>query len=304
MNLNWQHLVYFKRVAEFQNFSKAADSLYVTSSAISKAVNNLEEELGFPLFEKCGRNSVLTEYGKEFYQHISDAFRCIDDGVEIINRRRGVVDGRISLGGIYTMCAEFLPRYIKQFREIYPNVYFSMEYHITDQILENVLNRDIDLGFCGNFRTSAPQYAQIDRALLYTEELVVAVPNTHPLAKLEHIDFSTLHNELFIIHRNHNSGTTPIFENLCTTCGFTPHISFEVPDDQSILGLVKAGLGIALIADSPAMKIPGLVMIPIENEAPIRNQYMVWNRSRVLSPVAIAFRDYILSTCKPAPDHQ
>ena len=45
-------------------------------------------------------------------------------------------------------------------------------------------------------------------------------------------------------------------------------------------------------------------MIPIENEAPIRNQYMVWNRSRVLSPVAIAFRDYILSTCKPAPDHQ
>ena len=295
MNLNWQHLTYFKCVAELESFSKAADALYITSSAISKAVNNLEEELGFPLFEKRGRNSVLTEYGRDFYQYVTEAFACIDNGILAINRKRGVIEGRINVGGIYTMCAEFLPTHIKGFQALHPDVSFSMEYHITDQILDSVLDRNIDLGFCGNFALNAPQYSQIEKVLLYTEDLVLIVPSDHPLASAASVDFSTLKNESFIIHRNHNSGTTPLFEDLCANCGFSPRISFEVPDDQSILGLVKAGLGIALIADSPSLKSPGLTTVRIENEAPTRQQYMIWNRNRTLSPASIAFRDYILA---------
>lgn len=295
MNLNWQHLTYFKSVAEFENFSKAADELYVTASAVSKAVNNLEDVLGFPLFEKQGRNSVLTEYGKIFYRHVSEAFRCIDEGISEVNQMRSTITGRINVGGIYTMCAEFLPVRIKGFVSEYPEVSFSMEYHITDQILDSVLSNTIDLGFCGNFDVNSPRYSQIEKALLFTEPLVIIVSDQHPLAGQESVDFSTLENESFIIHRNHNSGTTPLFEHLCQSCGFRPRISFEVPDDQSILGLVKADLGIALIADAPSLKIPGVAVIPLRYSAPARDQYMIWRKDRTLSPAASAFRSYILS---------
>ena len=297
MNLNWQHLTYFKCVAEYENFAKAADELYVTASAVSKAVNNLEDVLGFPLFEKQGRNSVLTEYGKVFYRHVSDAFQCIDDGISEVNQMRGTVTGRINVGGIYTMCAEFLPTWIKDFISIYPDVSFSMEYHITNQILDNVLSSAIDLGFCGDFDADSPNYSQIERVLLFTEPLVVVVSDRHPLAGQKTVDFAMLKDESFIIHRNHNSGTTPLFEQLCQSCRIRPHIAFEVPDDQSILGLVKVGLGIALIADTPSLKIDGVTVIPLQNNAPIRNQYMVWRRNRTLSPAAVAFRDHILSEC-------
>ncbi len=64
--MNWQHLVYFQSLAKTQNYAQASKELYISSSTLSKAITSLEEELGFPLFLKSGRNSILSEYGKEF----------------------------------------------------------------------------------------------------------------------------------------------------------------------------------------------------------------------------------------------
>lgn len=292
--MNWQHLMYFKSVAELQNYSKAADELYITSSALSKAIHNLEAELGFPLFEKQGRGSRLTEYGKIFYDYVCVASCSIEDGIQKVYDQACVMKGRISIGGIYTMCADYLPKQIKVFREEYPDVSFSIEYHITNQILEDLLMGNIDLGFCGNYEENASQYNDLERELLCSEELVIIMPESDSRSKKDFISFSTLKNDSFIVHRNCNSGTGPIFWDMCSKFGFTPNVAFEVPDDQSILGLVRAGLGIALIADSPSLKIPHIAMVRLEGDSPIRRQYIVWNKKRSLAPPAKAFRDFIL----------
>lgn len=292
--MNWQHLTYFQVVAETQNFSRAAEQLFLTPSALSKAIRSLEIELGFPLFEKHGRNSVLTEYGKIFLEYVIQAANSIETGLHLVQDRMDASTGRVKISGIYTMCADYLPTTIKEFRKLYPNVTFSMEYHISNQILENVLSGTSDIGFCGDYEIRDEAYSDIEHVLLKKEDLIVIVPREHWLAKETYVDFSKLGGEPFIIYRNVNSGISYLFWELCRKADITPQIAFEVPDDHTIIGLVEAGLGIALIADSQSLHMDKVSVLRFPGTPPQRNQYMVWNRNRFMSPVVRRFRDYII----------
>lgn len=294
--MNWQHLTYFQTVAETQNFSRAAEQLFLTPSALSKSIRSLEAELGFPLFERRGRNSVLTEYGKIFSSYVAQAFSSIETGLRVVQEQMDVSTGKVKVSGIYTMCAEYLPTKIRSFKEQYPKVTFSMEYTISSRILESVLEGESDLGFCGDYEVDDPAYSEIERVLLKTEDLIVIVPFDHRLSGKEYVDFRELKDEQFIIYRNVNSGISYRFWELCRAAGITPEIAFEVPDDHTIIGLVVAGLGIALIADSPSLRMDKVSVLRFEHDVPIRNQYMVWKRGRFMAPVVRCFRDHILDT--------
>lgn len=299
--MNWQHLTYFQVVAETQNFSRAAEQLFLTPSALSKAIHSLEAEIGFPLFEKRGRNSVLTEYGKIFLEYVAQAANSIETGLQIVQDRMDVSTGRINISGIYTMCADYLPATIKEFRKIYPKVTFSMEYHISSQILEEVLSGSSDIGFCGDYEIESEAFNDIEHVLLKEEDLIIIVPKEHPLAKEPFVDFSKLDGEPFIIYRNTNSGISYLFWELCRKADINPQVAFEVPDDHTIIGLVEAGLGIALIADSRSLHMDKVSVLRFPNTPPKRKQYMVWSRTRFMPPVVRRFRDYIMESVKEAP---
>ncbi|MCI8478207.1 MAG: LysR family transcriptional regulator [Oscillospiraceae bacterium] len=294
--MNWQHLTYFQTVADTKNFSRAAEQLFLTPSALSKSIHALEAELGFPLFEKRGRNSVLTEYGKTFLNYVTQASSSIENGLRAVQEQMDVSTGKIRVSGIYTMCAEYLPTKIRSFKEQYPKVTFSMEYSISSRILESVLEGESDLGFCGDYEIDDSAYSDIERVLLKTEDLIVIVPFDHKFSGKELVDFRQLKDEQFIIYRNVNSGISYCFWELCRAADITPEIAFEVPDDHTIIGLVEAGLGIALIADSPSLCMDKVSVLRFEHDTPIRNQYMVWKRGRFMPPVVRCFRDHILDT--------
>lgn len=293
--MNWQHLVYFKVIAETQNFSRASEQLFVTPSALSKAISSLEQELNFPLFEKSGRNSVLTEYGRTFKEYVDQALDCIDNGLAAVHDQLNICTGKVNISGIYTMCGDYLPPRIKQFLEIYPQVSFSMVYQITLTVLESILSGTADLGFCGDYDIKDKRFIDIERALIKTEDLVIITPLDHPLANDSYVDVKKLKNERFVTYRNVNSGIYQIFEQLCQRAHFEPHIAFEAPDDHTIIGLVSAGLGISLIANNPSLQTDRVHVLRFaDGEVPRRNQYMVWKKDHYLSPAVNAFRDYIL----------
>ena len=87
--MNWQYLRYFEVVAREEHFTRAADKLHMTQSALSKSIDNLEKDIGIPLFEQYGRNIKLTRYGQIFYNHVSAATSEIEDGLRTI---RNMVD--------------------------------------------------------------------------------------------------------------------------------------------------------------------------------------------------------------------
>lgn len=296
--MNWQHLTYFETTAVVQNFTQAAERLYITPSALSKAIRNLENELGFPLFEKQGRNVVLTSYGRTFYQYVVMAAADLDSGLTAVHRQMGVQRGRISLSGIYTMCADYLPPRIKRFKLRYPDVTFSLEYQITSKILANILEGKCDLGFCGDFELDSEEYADVGYTLIKVEDLVLVASEDHWLARRDSVGIGELAKESFIIYRNVNSGISYNFWPLFKGAGFTPQIAFEVTDDHSILGLVAAGLGIALIAENPSLRSEHVVTRRLKGLHPTRNQYMVWKKDRALSETVQSFRDHMLESVR------
>jgi len=293
--MNWQHLVYFKVTAETQNFSRASEQLYITPSALSKAINSLEQELNFPLFEKAGRNSILTDYGRTFKTYVDQALDCIDQGLAKVQEQLDICGGKVNICGIYTMCGDYLPPRIKQFLEIYPQVTFSMVYQITLTVLESILSGTADLGFCGDFDPDDKRFAEIERVEIKTEELVIITPPDHPLASDTFVDLDKLREERFITYRNVNSGIHQIFTRLCECNNIHPHIAFEAPDDHTIIGLVAAGLGISLLANNPSLKTDNVHVLKFtREEALYRKQYMIWRKGHYLSSAVRAFRDYIL----------
>lgn len=294
--MNWQHLTYFKTTAELQNFTQAAEQLYVTPSALSKAIHNLENELGFPLFRKHGRNVALTPFGKTFYQYVSVAANDLQEGLSAVYRQMGLRTGRISVAGIYTMCTDYLPPRIKEFKLEYPDVTFSIDYQITSKVLSGILEGNYDLGFCGDYELDAEEYSGIEHTLIKVENLVIAASKDHWMAEKPYVEIKQLAKEPFIIYRNVNSGISYNFWPLFQKAGFTPRIAFEVTDDHSLLGLVAAGLGIALIADNPALHSDNVIIRHLKGLYPTRNQYMIWQKDRFLSDVVLAFRDVVLDS--------
>lgn len=294
--MNWQHLTYFLTTAEVQNFTQAAEQLYVTPSTLSKAIRNLENELGFPLFEKQGRNVMLTSYGTTFYQYVAMAASDLAGGLTAVQRQMGFQSGHIHLSGIYTMCADYLPPRIKAFKQLRPDATFTLEYQITSKILADITDGNCDLGFCGDYEVDFEEYVNVERILLKIEDLVIAASKDHWLAEKPYVELEELKEEPFIIYRNVNSGISYNFWPLFQNTGFMPRVAFEVTDDHSILGLVAAGLGIALVADNPALQSKGVIIRHLKGLNPTRNQYMIWRKDRFMSGTAQKFRDFILDS--------
>ena len=147
--MNLSQLYYFKRLAELQHYTKAAQELSITQPSLSGAIHSLEDELGVDLFHKKGRNIVLTKNGSEFYVYVSCALRELDKGVDIMQERASKLKGRIEVGCVNALLSDFLPRVVNEFRS-QAGTYVQVRAHMeqTNRILESVQSGYWDLGFC------------------------------------------------------------------------------------------------------------------------------------------------------------
>lgn len=113
MNLN--QLYYFVTLAHMEHYTRAAQKLSITQPSLSHAISSLENELGTSLFEKQGRNVVITQYGKLFLEYAEESLRILDAGIKKTRAMTCATGGRIDLGYIYTQGIEFVPELVKNF---------------------------------------------------------------------------------------------------------------------------------------------------------------------------------------------
>lgn len=294
--MNTQHLAYFLKIATSQSFSQTAELLYISPSALSKAMRNLEIELGFPLFKKMGRHSVLTEQGKIFYNHLDEANQIFCDGLRTINEQFGVMKGRIRISGTPLMCYQFLPERIMNFKKEFPDVNFLMEPYTTNEILENVVSGKSDIGFCSNYEKMKPYRRSLYRILLQEHDLVLITPRDHPLAGKKTVDLCELAEEKFILLRSLNAGTSQIFKQLCERAEIKPDVVFEAADPYSIIHLVSSGFGISIVPDDDSLNFENVAVIRFKGKVPARKQYMVWHKEHHLSQVTESFKEFIIQS--------
>ncbi len=292
--MNWQHLIYFRKVVENDSFSKTAEQLFITPSALSKAIHSLESEVGVELFEKKGRVSVLTRYGHEFYPYVCKAIDSVEEGLSAIDQELKEKKGHVRIGGVFSQCTTYLPPLMKDFNEIYRNISFSISYELSGTVLKQVLDGDLDLGLTGDFDFSDRRYQDIEAQLLSQEELVIIVPEDHPLAGEEYIDFSKLGDYQFIFWKNVNSGLNKFTADLCKQHGLDSSHSYEAYDDPTMIAFVENGMGIGLIPDIYYLENSKVRKLKFPVDPPSRSLYLVWKKKGSLSAPAKLFRDYVL----------
>lgn len=295
--MNWQYLKYFEVVAREEHFTRAADQLHITQSALSKSIDNLEHEIGVPLFESHGRNIRLTKYGQIFYEHVYAATAEIDSAVMQIQDMAGVNGGEVTFASIFSLGAFAIPKLIKLFKEQYPDIQLHLYQKSTSDILRDVLEGKTDLGFTGEFPRQG-EFSEIEAEPISVEELLLVVSPDHPLAsRTDPIPFREIQNEEFIGWTG-NTGIVHSIRETLTRAGLGNVKLREVyqgAEENSVASLVRENLGIALIADNELIHREGLVFLHIKEPRFFRTLYLTWKRGKTLSPATRAFKYFALS---------
>ncbi len=147
---NLNNYVIFHTVAKAGNISKAANQLYISQPAISKAISKLEEELGNALFNRSSRGVTLTEEGQVLYEYVERAFDSLNMGEENLKNYKELGIGHIRIGVSTSLCKHILLDYLKDFIRENPNIKFSIDCHSTLNTIKLLKNDDIDIGLICN----------------------------------------------------------------------------------------------------------------------------------------------------------
>lgn len=291
--MNWQYLKYFEVVAEEQHFTRAAQKLFITTSALSRAIGSLEDELHVELFTKNGRNVNLTKYGASFLEYVKQATRTIDEGCKTLEKMTSNAYGDIRISTIPTYAATVLPRIIKAYTQVHPNVTFTVYQATSMKAVSNVLNGDVEFGFASDY-IDRNRYASLDFHKVMLEDIVLIVPKDHPWSGRKTMCLEEIAGEKFISF-DYTSSILYHLENIFSEAGYQYQISMMLSDDYSIAGMVRNGMGIALIPDGHAcVSKEDLSVIRLEGVSFRRNIYMMWRKDGFSSYAADSFRGYVL----------
>lgn len=292
---NFQALKYFEVVARHEHFTKASNELFVSQPTLSKNIDALEKEIGVPLFEKRGRNMYLTPYGKMLRDYVQRGINEIDKGVEKIQSIANEKSGMIRIATLYTEGSFKMPQYIKGFCEKHQDIRFKYSRKPTYRILDDLLNGEIEIGFCSNYEEKE-EYASLHREEILTEELCLIVHKDHPLAKEESVALDELLEEEWIGYSDDTGMATAVKDIIGDEeASNKMKLSYLASEDSTIIGLVQAGLGISIIPIGTELHTDDIVKVQLSRPYLYRHIYMVWNSDYTLSPAAKAFRKHILS---------
>ena len=288
MNLN--QLQYFKVLAQEEHYTRAAQMLSITQPSLSHAIAQLEEELGTRLFEKKGRNVVLTRYGKIFLPYVEESLKVLEEGVSRTRELNGSKKGEIYLAYIYTMGSSFTPKMVRCFLNAYPD--YEIDFHFTvgttGEILDGLKDGRYDIVF-SSYQDGEPE---IDFHKIGNQKLVVAVPKDHPLAMRDSVDLrDTI--EYPQIYFEKGSGLRPVIDQMFEKINLFPKVSFEIEEDSSMAGLVAQGFGIAVMPDIPILKSMNLKTLEINYPQYERPLYLATLKKHYLSPVAKSFIQFV-----------
>ncbi|WP_042348109.1 LysR family transcriptional regulator [Bacillus massiliigorillae] len=298
--MNLRQLYYFKTLAKLEHYTQAASHLSITQPSLSHAISELEKELGIYLFEKHGRNVRLTKYGRYFLTYVENALEELEKGERKMKKLASPTEGVIDLAFIYTLGSRFIPNIIQAFSNIeqYKNISFSFSQGITKNIIQGLKDEKYDLAFC----SMVDNEPDIEFTPIAQQELVLIVPENHPLADYDSVNLKDTAPYPFVFF-NPDSGIRPIINNLFEQVNVKPKIVCEVEEDSAIAGLVSVNYGIAVMPRIVSLEHHNVKILEIEEPAYHRYIYLASVKNHYLSPAVCHFRDFVISYAKEQYSH-
>jgi len=243
--MDFKHLRQFLTLAETLNFHRAAEKLHMAQPPLSVSIRKLEAEVGVTLFTR-GKDGVrLTESGEAA---MAEARRALFHAAQFRQAARAASTGDLGtlrIGFVGSATHEVLPRILPRFHALHPGIELELRETISTRIMQNIEEETIDIGVV---RVPVAIGSNTRLATLFTETFVLAVPKGNPLAARATVRLKDLHEEGFILYSGTDApGLRTAAIHACQLRGFMPRVTQEAIQVQTVLSLVEAGLGVALV---------------------------------------------------------
>ena len=302
MSIDLKQLKYFLAVAEEKSFSRAAERLHISQPPLSQQIMKLESELGVRLFARTTRTFELTVAGRALMVEATDMLAKMRMTIDTIRQiDRGEV-GRLRVGIVGSAMWGPIPRLLEQFQTQFPRVSWTIHELGPNDQYEALLARQIDVGFWREPGSDPDQlkHDKLRQELCFRESVSVAVNEHRPLAKQPHIELIDLAGEPMLTLILANATFTRYLVQCCIEAGFQPAIYQEATEPQTLLAMVGAGLGVAIMPETTGrVGWPGVVFLPIKTDPPSANLLITYP-AQDDAPVVRAFLNIV--TPQVAPD--
>ncbi|HEX2918702.1 MAG TPA: LysR family transcriptional regulator, partial [Edaphobacter sp.] len=271
-----RHLRYLVATAEHGSFSAAARRLNVAQSAISEQLSDLEQEIQVQLFTRTPRRTNLTPTGEIFLAEARRILAESDKAIETARRAQRGEIGSLNIGFFAGSVGLNIPRLIRAFRKQYPGVRLSLVEMTSTRQWQALVNGEIDIGFT---RRVEPEFrTELISELIHQDPIIAIVPKGHPVARGP-VDLRDLASEPFVLSSRDTSPA--VFDKvieLCSEAGFSPRIASISSVWASVVMMVQAGEGIALLpANQQQIRTRCLDFCPLLSKNAFVDFVMTWS---------------------------
>lgn len=243
--MNLSQLYYFRKLAELQHYTQAAKELFISQPTLSHAISALEDDLGVKLFEKSGRNVQLSESGQLFKEYVDSALGTLDEGIAMLKKRQGRLTGTVSFGAVATVHADFLPAAVLAYRRKRGSLIdLRITQAQTKDLMAGVRNGDLEFALASeNHHEDGFTFTP-----LFSQQLVVAVTQSHPLADRDKVTMEDLRDIDVYTYR---AGTAigNAIDSFLDSLNYGPHDLHpnRDSDDEVMLGSIAANEPVAAL---------------------------------------------------------
>jgi DNA-binding transcriptional LysR family regulator len=292
--LDIHQLEIFTRVAELKNFSRAAQEMYLTQPTISQHMSSLESYLGTKLFDRLGKEVVLTRAGEVLYPYAKQITALRGEARQAMDHFLGKKSGHLILGASTIPGEYIVPPLLGQFKKQYPEIRATLKIGDTEEIVAELLNNKIELGIIG----AKIPHPRLKYSPFVDDELIVVVPPGHRWWRKKSIDIQELTGEPFVM-REAGSGTRISMEKKLHTSGISKErlkIIAEVGSTTAVKQAIKAHLGISLISERAVeeeLRSKVFKKIPVKKVKFTRTFFVIQDKKRTASPLCKAFSQFL-----------
>ncbi len=288
-----RQLEYFVTAAREGTISQAARTLYLAQPSLSAQIRKLERELGSPLFARLGRRLALTPAGETFLPFAETVLATVREGKQQVKRTIALHAGRIRLGALPSIDAALLPKLLREFGALQPEIEVLVhEADVASQFETLVHRGDLDLAI----KRLPCQREDLESRLLVREPIILFVPPGHRLASQTSVSVGALVGESFVTMKEGHGLRSHLFA-LCRAAGFEPRISFETAQLDSVREMVLAGRGLAMMPRMLATNaVPWLLL---DSPDAYREIGVIWKPGRAFPPAAKIFLDFLVCATEP-----
>jgi DNA-binding transcriptional LysR family regulator len=273
-----RHLRYFVAVAEELHFGRAANRLHTSQSSLSQQVRNLEKELKVDLLRRVRRHVELTPAGSRFLREARGILAAAERAAGLARETEREESQKIVIGISAETDWLFLGKALRLFREHAPTVEVLFQ-NLTPEAQIGALEKGrIDIGFVG----LPVEAAGIVSEVTGRERLVAAIPEKHPMARNGRLRLHDLSGEAYTLWPRHLSpGRYDLLQSIFRQAGFGPPIAMEgdLPSTQTVLGMVAAGLTVALVDSAIKQRaVPGVVFRAISDRGVVTESGVIYRQ--------------------------